>query len=198
MGHIVGAALEMAALIVSRSFGSASRAVRNYDGRRPPWQMVAASSVAAAVHVPTLVGFGFAFRAVLGVLADDMFFILGMFLVIPGMLLVAVGVSAVMAGVTIGVWLLVDRPGARWFAGFFALSGLMIASYATYMDTPVARVVGWSTGGLSLALLALVLIPRTERSRGPEMADLVPASELRPEPRPTLTQPGAERGRFVL
>lgn len=196
----MGVALEMIGMIVSKSFGSAHRAVGSYDGRRPRWQTVAAASVAAALHVPTVVGSGYAFRAVMEVIEDGFFLVFGVFLFIPALLLVAVAISMVFFGITIGVWLLVDRPGARWYAGFFAAGGLMTASYAMYMDTAVSRLVGWSTGGLSAALLLLVLLPRIELAGAPDMASPVPspAPEPEPEPVPSLTQPNAERRRFVL
>lgn len=96
-------------------------------------------------------------------------------------------------GLTIGAWLLVDRPGARWYAGFYAAGGATSGVFVLSMQTWVTRVVGWSTVGLAAALLVAVLVPQSEVA-----ATLTEAPSPPPDPVPSLTQPLTEGGRFVL
>ena len=144
-----------------------------------------------------LVGAGFAVRASWQLFNDDFLWIaslfIGGFAILVALLFLALAASAVGFGLTIGAWLLIDRPGARWYAGFYAAGGATSGVFVLSMQTWVTRVVGWSTVGLAAALLVAVLVPQSEVA-----ATLTEAPSPPPDPVPSLTQPLTEGGRFVL
>lgn len=118
---------------------------------------------------------------------------IGGFAILVALLLLALAASAVGLGVTIGAWLLVERPGARWCAGFHAAGGAISGVFVLSMQTWVTRVVGWSTVGLAAALLVAIVLPQPQAAATPAAAPSPP-----PDPVPSLTQPLTEGGRFVL
>lgn len=198
MEEVVGGIFGIIGRALSKSLGAASGAMSHYDGRRVRWPTVAAASLASALYAPMVVATGFGLGAAWTVLNDDFLWIaavfIGGFFVLIALLMFALAVSAVGLGVTIGAWLLVDRPGARWYAGFYAAGGLVAAVFLLSMQTWVTRVVGWSTVALALALLVAVMVPQGHAVEPAEPP--VPAPD--PDPMPTFTQPVTDRGRFVL
>lgn len=186
--HFIGGVLEVIGLITSKSFGAAYRALDSYDGRRVRWVTTAAAAVGSALYVPMVVGAFFGLRAVWHAMSSGFAWFIGFLFLFPALLVVAMALSAVAMGIAVGGWLLIDRPGARWYAGVLAGGGLISAIFVLSMQTWVTRVIGWSTLGLSAALLVLVLLPRTELSVAPP----------EPVPSPSLTQPVTRRRRFVL
>lgn len=180
--------------------GAAHRAIGSYDGRRVRWTTVTAASLASALFAPMVVAAGFGLKAAWVVLNDDFLWIAAVFIgglfVLMALLLFALAISAVGLGVAIGGWLLVDRPAARWYAGFYAVGGLAGALFLLSMETWVTRVVGWSTVGLAVALLVAVVLPVAET--GIEPGGEPAAPETADDPLPALTQPVTERSRFVL
>ena len=200
MDEVVGGILGIIGTVTSNSFGAARRALDNYDGRRVRWPTVIAAALSAALYAPLVVGAGFGLRAAWTVLNDDFLWIaavfIGGFFVLIALLLFALAASAVALGITIGAWLLVDRPASRWYAGFYAAGGLVSGVFVLSMETWVTRVIGWSTVGLALALFVAVLLPRGEIATAVPEPHSPDAAESKLVP--SLTQPVTERGRFVL
>ena len=194
VADLIGPLLEAIAKITSSSFGAAYRAVGAYDGRRVRWATTAAASFASALYVPLLVGSFFGVRAVWEMFDSDFLFFLGLLFIVPVFLVVAMAAAAVGLGVTVGAWLLVDKPASRWYAGFLAGGGLVCGGFVLSMQTWVTRVIGWSTVGLAVGLLVAVLLPGRQTSVAAPEIEAPPPPE---EPELTFTNPPT-RGRFVL
>lgn len=198
--EVVGGVFGVIGKVTSTAFGAAARALDDYDGRQVRWPTVFAASLSAALYAPMVVGAGFGLKAAWMVLSDDFLWIAGVFIggffVLAALLLFAFAASAVGMGVAIGAWLLVDRPGSRWYAGFYAAGGLISGVFVLAMQTWVTRVIGWSTVGLAVALMVAVLLPQGEVA----ISEPPPDSPDVPEekPLPAFTQPVTDRGRFVL
>ena len=197
MEHVLGGILQAIGLVMSKSFGAATHALDAYDGRRVRWVTTAAASVASALYVPMVVGAGFGVRAVWREMDSDLMWFIGSIFLFAAFLVLAIALSGVGLGIAVGAWMLVDRPAARWYAGFFAAGGVICAVFVLSMQTWLTRVIGWSTFGLSIALLVLVLIPRSELATADSDFAILP-DEPEPEQGVELTQPTAGRRRFVL
>ena len=193
----MGPVLEAFFAVTSKSIGAAYRAGRGYDGRAVGWATVLAASLASALYAPMVIGSVFAVGGLWDLLESDFLWILGLLLAIPILFVVAAAVSGVAFGLTIGAWLITDRPAARWHAGFFAAGGLLIGGFVASMGSWVTQVVGWSTMTLAVALVLSLLLPRLiSRSAPPADAPSEPGPE--PEPVDPFTSPPVRTRRFVL
>jgi hypothetical protein len=159
MGALIEAFLRAIMGITSVSIRTAHRAGRSYDGRAVSWRTVLAASTAGAAYVPMMVGSFFAVGEAIDLLESDFMWFLGILLIGPALLLVAVMIAGVCAGITVGAWMLIERPGARLFAAAYAVFVGMSGTYATAMSGPVGDVVGKSTIGLAGLLFLMTLIP---------------------------------------
>ena len=194
VADLLGPFLEAIFRVISQSYGAATRAVGAYDGRRVRWSTVAAASFASALYVPFLVGSFFGVSAVWDLFESDFLFFIGLLFILPAFLVVAMAASAVGLGVTVGAWLLVDRPESRWYAGFFAVAGLVSGAFVLSMQTWVTRVIGGSTVGLAVALIVAVLLP----AKRVTVAPTEPAAAESAPPELSFTTPRTQRRRFVL
>ncbi len=110
--------------------------------------------------MPSLVGSGFFFTAVLRFLDDDLFWFFGMIIGIPlAVFLATCALLGMAAGVTVGAWLLTDRPLARLAAAVLSLLGIVIGWTLVEGQSPVASVIGQATLVLAVPLLLLSAVP---------------------------------------
>lgn len=200
VGEVFGAALEMALSLVGNAWSAAFRSGRGYSEGRPAGPLtIAAAATSAALFAPMTVGSCLVIRAMFETMGgDDLFWFMGLILLIPAISGVALALCAMAGGVTVGAWLLLDRPFSRLSAGVMALA----AAFAGFTIVEIygweAYVVGWSTILLSALLLVLVATHALLPVLFPPPVPAAPGAEVPPRPTRDRSTGHEPRGRFVL
>lgn len=152
LAQVLAAALQAVAAAWRGAAHSLQRPVRRRD-----WLTVTLACLTASLFVPMTVGAAFLFRGVLRVLDDDLFWFFGIIIGLPlGLMALTVALLGVAAGVTVGAWLLADRPLSRAAAAALAVVALLVGWTLLETQDPLTGFIGQATIVLAGPLLVLV------------------------------------------